>query len=90
MLPDPQHYRTTQATEGIILGYQGGIVESLLQPTVRSVPGPMVILEQHESGRGTEPCSQGMKYNEILGHFYRGASGKAARRWRLSSSETGP
>lgn len=70
--------RTRQAaadTRGLILSYQGGIVESLYAAT------SAISLEAHGhlgasmSQHGAqELASSGQRYNQILGHYYRGAS----------------
>ena len=70
--------RTRQAaadTTGLILSYQGGIVESLYAATRE------ISLEAHGhlgasmSQHGAqELASRGQRYNEILGQYYRGAS----------------
>ena len=70
--------RTRQAvdsTAGLILSYQGAIVESLYAATRE------ISLEAHGhlgasmSQHGAEDLArQGRRYNEILGHYYQGAS----------------
>lgn len=70
--------RTTEAaarTSGLILSYQGGIVESLY------AANSQITLEAHGhlgasmSQEGAQQLAlAGRKYNEILGHYYRGAS----------------
>jgi len=70
--------RTRQAvasTAGMILSYQGAIVESLYAATRE------ISLEAHGqlgasmSQHGAqELAEQGRRYNEILGHYYQGAS----------------
>jgi peptidoglycan hydrolase-like amidase len=70
--------RTRQAvasTAGLILSYQGAIVESLYAATRE------ITLEAHGqlgasmSQHGAqELAEQGRRYNEILGHYYQGAS----------------
>ena len=72
------HGRTRQAaadTRGLILSYQGGIVESLYAATSE------ISLEAHGhlgasmSQHGAQAlASSGQRYNQILGHYYRGAS----------------
>ncbi|MEY4359482.1 MAG: hypothetical protein RLZZ631_968 [Cyanobacteriota bacterium] len=72
------HARTRQAaadTAGLILSYQGGIVESLYAATSE------ISLEAHGhlgasmSQHGAQDlASRGLRYNEILGQYYRGAS----------------
>ena len=70
--------RTREATErtnGVILTYQGGIVESLY------AANSQITLEAHGhlgasmSQEGAQQlASQGQLYNQILGHYYQGAS----------------
>ncbi len=70
--------RTTEAaarTNGLILSYQGGIVESLY------AANSQITLEAHGhlgasmSQEGAQQLAlAGRRYNEILGHYYRGAS----------------
>ena len=72
------HGRTRQAaadTRGLILSYQGGIVESLYAATSE------ISLEAHGhlgasmSQHGAQALARsGQRYNQILGHYYRGAS----------------
>ena len=65
----------TQATEGIILSYQGGIVESLYAANSAISAEAHGHLGASMSQEGAQSLAlKGMKYNEILGHFYRGAS----------------
>ncbi|MEB3327422.1 MAG: SpoIID/LytB domain-containing protein [Synechococcus sp.] len=65
----------TSSTAGLILSYQGGIVESLYAANRR------ISLEAHGhlgasmSQHGAQDLArQGYRYNQILGHFYQGAS----------------
>jgi hypothetical protein len=70
--------RTRQAaasTSGLILSYQGGIVESLY------AANRQISLEAHGhlgasmSQHGAQDLAQqGFRYNQILGHYYQGAS----------------
>lgn len=70
--------RTHQAaasTAGVILSYQGGIVESLY------AANQQIVLEAHGhlgasmSQQGAQQlASQGLRYNAILGRYYQGAS----------------
>ncbi|WP_255101886.1 MULTISPECIES: SpoIID/LytB domain-containing protein [unclassified Synechococcus] len=70
--------RTREATErtnGLILSYQGGIVESLY------AANSQITLEAHGhlgasmSQEGAQQLAiQGQRYNQILGHYYQGAS----------------
>lgn len=70
--------RTRQAagsTAGLILSYQGGIVESLYaanrQITLEAHGHLGASMSQHGA---QELASQGLRYNEILGRYYQGAS----------------
>ena len=70
--------RTREAaasTVGLILSYQGGIVESLYAATnqiVREAHGHLgASMSQHGA---QELASRGYRYNQILGHYYQGAS----------------
>lgn len=70
--------RTREAvasTAGLILSYQGGIVESLYAATnqiVREAHGHLgASMSQHGA---QELASRGYRYNQILGHYYQGAS----------------
>ena len=65
----------TESTNGLILSYQGGIVESLY------AANSQITLEAHGhlgasmSQEGAQQlASQGQRYNQILGHYYQGAS----------------
>lgn len=65
----------TQRTNGLILSYQGGIVESLY------AANSQITLEAHGhlgasmSQEGAQQLArQGQPYNQILGHYYPGAS----------------
>ena len=65
----------TQATQGIILSYQGGIVESLYAANSAISAEAHGHLGASMSQEGAQNLAlKGLKYNEILGHFYRGAS----------------
>ena len=65
----------TQATSGIILSYQGGIVESLYAANSAISAEAHGHLGASMSQEGAQNLAlKGLKYNEILGHFYRGAS----------------
>lgn len=70
--------RTRQAaaeTEGLILSYQGGIVESLYAANSQisnEAHGNLGASMSQEGAQGL--ARQGMRYTEILGHYYRGAS----------------
>lgn len=65
----------TASTAGIILSYQGGIVESLYAATQQIVDEAHGHLGASMSQTGAqELASQGLRYNEILGRYYQGAS----------------
>lgn len=67
--------RATAGTGGIILTYQGGIVESLYAATQQIVEQAHGHLGASMSQTGAqELASQGLRYNEILGNYYQGAS----------------
>lgn len=67
--------RATASTSGIILSYQGGIVESLYAATQQIVEQAHGHLGASMSQTGAqELASQGLRYNEILGNYYQGAS----------------
>jgi peptidoglycan hydrolase-like amidase len=72
------HDRTRQAaadTRGLILSYQGGIVESLYAATSEISMEAHGHLGASMSQHGAQAlASSGQRYNEILGHYYRGAS----------------
>ncbi len=68
-------HRATTSTSGIILSYQGGIVESLYAATQQIVEQAHGHLGASMSQTGAqELASQGLRYNEILGNYYQGAS----------------
>lgn len=65
----------TASTAGIILSYQGGIVESLYAATQQIVDEAHSHLGASMSQTGAQQlASQGLRYNEILGRYYQGAS----------------
>jgi len=65
----------TASTAGVILSYQGGIVESLYAATQQIVDEAHAHLGASMSQTGAqELASQGLRYNEILGRYYQGAS----------------
>ncbi|WP_231597061.1 SpoIID/LytB domain-containing protein [Synechococcus sp. CBW1004] len=65
----------TASTAGIILSYQGGIVESLYAATQQIVDEAHAHLGASMSQTGAQQlAAQGLRYNEILGRYYRGAS----------------
>jgi peptidoglycan hydrolase-like amidase len=67
--------QATGATAGVILSYQGGIVESLYAATQQIVDEAHGHLGASMSQTGAqELAQQGMRYPEILNHYYRGAS----------------
>jgi peptidoglycan hydrolase-like amidase len=72
------HPRTRQAaadTRGLILSYQGGIVESLYAATSEISMEAHGHLGASMSQHGAQAlASSGQRYNKILGHYYRGAS----------------
>lgn len=65
----------TASTAGIILSYQGGIVESLYAATQQIVDEAHAHLGASMSQTGAQQlASQGLRFNEILGRYYQGAS----------------
>lgn len=65
----------TASTSGLILSYQGGIVESLYAATQQIVEEAHGHLGASMSQTGAqELAQQGLRYNEILGRYYQGAS----------------
>ena len=65
----------TSSTNGLILSYQGGIVESLYAATQQIVEEAHGNLGASMSQTGAqELAQQGLRYNEILGRYYQGAS----------------
>jgi len=65
----------TSSTNGVILSYQGGIVESLYAATQQIVEEAHGSLGASMSQTGAqELAQQGLRYNEILGRYYQGAS----------------
>jgi hypothetical protein len=70
--------RTAQATAGtagVILSYQGGIVESLYAATHQISREAHGHLGASMSQHGAQDLAlQGLRYNEILGRYYQGAS----------------
>ncbi len=70
--------RTAQATAGtagVILSYQGGIVESLYAATHQISQEAHGHLGASMSQHGAQDLAlQGLRYNEILGRYYQGAS----------------
>jgi hypothetical protein len=67
--------QATASTSGVILSYQGGIVESLYAATSRISQEAHGHLGASMSQHGAqELAQQGLRYNEILGRYYQGAS----------------
>jgi hypothetical protein len=65
----------TASTAGIILSYQGGIVESLYAATQQIVEEAHGHLGASMSQNGAQELAlQGLAYNQILGRYYQGAS----------------
>jgi hypothetical protein len=65
----------TSSTNGVILSYQGGIVESLYAATQQIVEEAHGSYGASMSQTGAqELAQQGLRYNEILGRYYQGAS----------------
>jgi len=65
----------TTSTQGLILSYQGGIVESLYAATQQIVEEAHGNLGASMSQTGAqELAQQGLRYNEILGRYYQGAA----------------
>jgi hypothetical protein len=65
----------TASTSGVILSYQGGIVESLYAATSRISQEAHGHLGASMSQHGAQDlAAQGLRYNEILGRYYQGAS----------------
>ncbi|MEO1001725.1 MAG: SpoIID/LytB domain-containing protein [Cyanobacteria bacterium J06638_7] len=72
------HERTRQAAEstsGLILSYQGAIVESLYAATYQITREAHGHLGASMSQHGAQDLARkGYSYNQILGHYYQGAS----------------
>jgi Stage II sporulation protein len=67
--------QATTSTAGVILSYQGGIVESLYAATQQIVDEAHGQLGASMSQTGAqELAQQGLRFNEILGRYYQGAS----------------
>jgi hypothetical protein len=67
--------QATRSTAGVILSYQGGIVESLYAATQQIVDEAHSHLGASMSQTGAqELAQQGLRFNEILAHYYQGAS----------------
>jgi len=67
--------QATRSTAGVILSFQGGIVESLYAATQQIVDEAHGHLGASMSQTGAQDLAQqGLKFSEILSHYYRGAS----------------
>ncbi len=67
--------RAAASTAGVILSYQGGIVESLYAANQQIVVEAHGHLGASMSQEGAQQlASQGLRYNDILGRYYQGAS----------------
>lgn len=65
----------TTSTAGVILSYQGGIVESLYAATQQIVDEAHGNLGASMSQTGAQELArQGLRFNDILAHYYQGAS----------------
>ncbi len=65
----------TKATKGLVLSFQGGLVESLYASTSEIVAEAHSHLGASMSQHGAQNlATKGLKFNEILGHYYVGAS----------------
>jgi hypothetical protein len=65
----------TTSTAGVILSYQGGIVESLYAATQQIVDEAHGNLGASMSQTGAQELArQGLRFNDILSHYYQGAS----------------
>ena len=65
----------TASTRGIVLSYKGGIVESLYAATSSISAEAHGHLGASMSQQGAQQLAQnGLRFNEILGNYYRGAS----------------
>ncbi len=65
----------TNATKGLVLSYQGGLVESLYASTSEIASEAHSHLGASMSQHGAQNLAmEGLKFNEILGHYYVGAS----------------
>lgn len=71
----PRTLRAAQDTLGLILSYQGGIVESLYAANSQISAEAHGHLGASMSQQGAQALAlRGERYNQILGHYYRGAS----------------
>ena len=67
--------RATSSTRGIILSYEGGIVESLYAANSEISAEAHGHLGASMSQQGAQDlAARGLRFNEILGRYYRGAS----------------
>ncbi|MEB3318571.1 MAG: SpoIID/LytB domain-containing protein [Cyanobacteriota bacterium] len=67
--------QATGSTAGVILSYQGGIVESLYAATQQIVDEAHGHLGASMSQTGAQELAQrGLRYSDILAHYYQGAS----------------
>jgi hypothetical protein len=67
--------QATASTAGVILSYQGGIVESLYAATQGIVDEAHAHLGASMSQTGAQDLAQqGLRFSEILGRYYRGAT----------------
>jgi hypothetical protein len=71
----PRTLEATAATAGVILSYKGGIVESLYASTSQISAEAHGHLGASMSQHGAQDlASSGLRYEQILAHYYRGAS----------------
>jgi hypothetical protein len=71
----PRTQQATDSTSGLILSYQGAIVESLYAATNQITIEAHGHLGASMSQHGAQELAQrGYTYNRILGHYYQGAS----------------
>jgi len=71
----PRTREATASTAGVILSYRGGIVESLYAATQQIVDEAHGHLGASMSQTGAQELAErGLRFNEILGRYYRGAS----------------
>lgn len=67
--------QATSSTAGVILSYQGGIVESLYAATQQIVDEAHGHLGASMSQTGAQELArQGLRFHQILNHYYQGAS----------------
>jgi peptidoglycan hydrolase-like amidase len=67
--------QATSSTAGVILSYQGGIVESLYAATQGIVDEAHAHLGASMSQTGAQDLAQqGLRFNQILSRYYRGAT----------------